>query len=41
MLEKENPELNWPRIYFLILLFNAVLVLFFYFLGTYFNQQHI
>ncbi len=41
MLQKDNPEINWNRIYFLILLFNGVLVLLFYFLKVFFNMHEV
>jgi len=34
-------EMNWNKIYFLILLYNAVLVFLFYLLRYFFNHQGI
>lgn len=37
-LSKNDEELNWTRIYFLILFFNGVLVFIFYLISYYFNH---
>ena len=41
MSEKPNPEMNWTKIYFLILLYNSILVFLFYLLRYFFNHQGI
>ena len=37
MVQKDNPEINWNKIYFFILFYNAVLVLLFFLMKLVFN----
>lgn len=41
MVKEESPEINWARIYFLILLYNAALVFIFYLLMLFFNKHGV
>jgi len=38
---QDDQKLNWTRIYFLILLFNSLLVVLFYLLRLYYNDPVI
>lgn len=38
---QDDQKLNWTRIYFLILLFNSLLVVLFYLLRIYYNDPVI
>ncbi len=41
MLQKDDPHINWNRIYFLMLLSNGILVSLFYILKVLFNIHEV